>query len=142
MRQGAPGGLSRQIVQPGGTMLDAFGYSGVYNDDVAHLWFVLGQARIRGTVQMIINPVAMWCTPACVRGMRITLVLVASLATRTQSGPWSRLARVCAHCSGIRVNSLPASTPSTEAALPVLMASRSWPSGRTTATHWPAGTLA
>lgn len=63
MRHGAPGGLSLQIVQPGqvgGTQLDAFGYPGVCNDDVAHLWFGIGRAGIRGTVQMIINPVAMW----------------------------------------------------------------------------------
>ncbi len=41
----APRGLSLQIVQPGqvgGTKLDAFGYPGVYNDDVAHLWFGIG----------------------------------------------------------------------------------------------------
>ena len=29
-------------------------------DGVREFLFVLGQARIRGTVQMIINPVAMW----------------------------------------------------------------------------------
>jgi kynurenine formamidase len=29
-------------------------------EDVKEFMFVLGQARIKGTVQMIINPVAMW----------------------------------------------------------------------------------
>jgi hypothetical protein len=29
-------------------------------EEVYEFMFVLGQARIRGTVQMIINPVAMW----------------------------------------------------------------------------------
>jgi hypothetical protein len=29
-------------------------------EQVREFMFVLGQARIKGTVQMIINPVAMW----------------------------------------------------------------------------------
>jgi hypothetical protein len=29
-------------------------------ENVKEFMFVLGQARIRGTVQMIINPVALW----------------------------------------------------------------------------------
>ena len=29
-------------------------------ENVGEFMFVLGQARIKGTVQMIINPVAMW----------------------------------------------------------------------------------
>ncbi|MEJ6708759.1 MAG: hypothetical protein QNK92_08150 [Amylibacter sp.] len=29
-------------------------------EEVSEFMFVLGQARIKGTVQMIINPVAMW----------------------------------------------------------------------------------
>lgn len=40
-----PRGLSLQIVQPGqqgGQRLAAFGYQGVYNDDVAQLWFGIG----------------------------------------------------------------------------------------------------
>jgi len=41
----APRGVSLQIVQPnqqGGRRLSEFGYDGVYNDDVAHLWFGVG----------------------------------------------------------------------------------------------------
>lgn len=41
----APRGLSLQVVQPnqqGGQRLDGFGYPGVYNDDVAHIWFGIG----------------------------------------------------------------------------------------------------
>jgi kynurenine formamidase len=40
-----PRGLSLQVVQPnqqGGQRLDGFGYPGVYNDDVAHIWFGIG----------------------------------------------------------------------------------------------------
>lgn len=40
-----PRGLSMQVVQPnqqGGQRLDGFGYPGVYNDDVAHIWFGIG----------------------------------------------------------------------------------------------------
>ena len=29
-------------------------------ENIGEFMFVLGQARIKGTVQMIINPVAMW----------------------------------------------------------------------------------
>jgi hypothetical protein len=29
-------------------------------ESVTEFMFVLGQARIKGTVQMVINPVAMW----------------------------------------------------------------------------------
>jgi len=41
----APRGLSLQVVQPnqqGGRRLSEFGYEGVYNDDLAQLWFGIG----------------------------------------------------------------------------------------------------
>ncbi len=41
-------------------LLETMNTGGLAEQDVHEFAFVLGQARIRGTVQMIINPVAMW----------------------------------------------------------------------------------
>ena len=50
--QQQPGGLAQRAGEVRGGRLAAEG--------VQEFMFVLGQAKLKGTVQMIINPVAMW----------------------------------------------------------------------------------
>lgn len=41
-------------------ILETMNTEGLTEERVTEFMFVLGQARLRGAVQMVINPVAMW----------------------------------------------------------------------------------
>ena len=58
--EGRFGEMDRLLQENGIYILETMNTGPLVRDNVTEFMFVLGQARIRGTVQMIINPVALY----------------------------------------------------------------------------------